>query len=356
MRLLFTKEIQWLKQWDEFLVSNPKGSHLVLSDWLKSFKSYGFDYEIGLFLEDDKIIGGFGAVIPKFMFFKFYIIPHGLIYKPGYEDNFKNHITEIIQHAKKNGSCYFQLSVPKSSNEKISEQTYRPENVEFLNSILKPGKHFKYVYSSYGINWVDFNTFQDSEAFLAQLTPKVRRNIRMPYNKGAKVTFATDIKLIEEGYKVIAENAKQANYSVRDFSEFKTTIFDLINKDLAYFVICKVDNVIKAAGIYVKSSGYLISVSAGVIRHKPDIKLGYMLQWEMIKKSFENAYKGYNISMGGSTGVQDFKSKFGTETIYFEKPHYHLIFNGVYFKLFLFLDKYLKPYKAKISKILAKIK
>lgn len=195
IRLLFTKEIQWLKKWDEFLVNNPKGSHLILSDWLKSYKSYGFDYELGLFLENDKIIGGYGAVIPKFLFFKFYIIPHGPVYKSGYEDNFESHISQIIQHAKKSGSCYLQLSVPKSSNEKILEHTYLPENIEFLNSILKPGKHFKYVYSSYGINWVDFNALQDCEEFLSQLTPKVRRNIRMPYNKGAKVTFVKDIKL-----------------------------------------------------------------------------------------------------------------------------------------------------------------
>lgn len=356
IRLLFTKEIHWQEKWDEFLTNNPKGSHLILSDWLKSYKSYGFDYELGLFLENDEIIGGYGAVIPKLLFFKFYIIPHGPIYKSGYEDNFKNHIKEITKHAKKSGSCYLQISIPKSSNKKILKHAYLPEHVEFMNFIFKPGKHFKYVYSSYGINWVDFNGFQDPEEFLAQLTPKVRRNVRMPYNKEAKATFVKDIKSIEEGYKVISENARQANYSVRDFKEFKATIFDLVNKDLAFFVNCEVDNVIKASGFYVKTCGYITNITGGVIRHKPDIKLGYMLQWEMIKKSFNNDFKGYNISMGGSKGVQDFKSKFGTETIYFENPHYHLVLNTMYFKLFLFFDKYLKPYKARISKILAKLK
>ena len=356
MKLIFTKDTKWQNKWDEFLVNNPKGSHLLLSDWLKSFKSYGFDFELGLFIEGDKIVGGYGAVIPKFLFFKFYIIPHGLVYAPEYVDHFERHILETKKRAEKIGCCYYQLSVPISSNELIRNHTYKPQDVSFLKGLFNVGKRFNYIYSSYGLNWVDFSKFEDTEAFLEQLTPKVRRNVRMPYNKKATVTFEKDIKAIEEGYKVISENARQANFSVRDFKEFKSTILNLINKDLAYFVNCRVDNKIKAAGIYVKSNGYIISVTAGVNRQKPDIKLGYMLQWEMIKKSFENGFKGYNISMGGSAGVQEFKSKFGTETIFYENPHYHLVLNKTYFKLFIFLDKYLKPYKAKISKILAKLK
>ena len=31
------------------------------------------------------------------------------------------------------------------------------------------------------------------------------------------------------------------------------------------------------------------------------------------------------FSMGGSLGVQDFKSKFGAEAIYYEEPHHYLI-------------------------------
>lgn len=356
IKLIFTKDTVWQNKWDEFLVNNPKGSHLILSDWLESYQSYGFDFELGLFLENDKIVGGYGAVIPKFLFFKFYIIPHGLVYDAEYKHHFEAHTLEIKQRAKQIGCCYLQLSVPVSSNVLINENTYKPQDISFLEKSFKKGKLFNYIYSSYGLNWVDLKGFQDPEVFLSGLTPKVRRNVRMPYNKEAKVTFVKDIALIEEGYKVISENARQANYSVRDFKEFKTTIFNLVNKDLAYFINCEVNNVIKASGFYVKSSGYITNITGGVIRHKPDIKLGYMLQWEMIKKSIENGFNGYNISMGGSEGVQEFKSKFNTETITYESPHYHLILKPYYFKLFCIFDKYLKPYKSKISSILAKFK
>ncbi|MCK8479549.1 peptidoglycan bridge formation glycyltransferase FemA/FemB family protein [Psychroserpens algicola] len=356
MELIFTKDEKWLAKWDAFIVENPKGSHLILSDWIKSYKSYGFDFEVGLFLKDDKIIGGFAAVIPKVLFFKFYIIPHGLIYQSGYETHFEGHCKSIKNRAMKRGCCYLQLSVPISSQPIIKSHVYHPNEVKFLKTIFNEGKLFGYVYSSYGINWVDFKGFSEPENLLEQLTPKVRRNVRMPYNKNAKANFVTELSEIKKGYEVIVENARQANYSVRSFKDFKPTILRLIEKQLAYVVNCKVDGEVKASGIFVRSGGFITNITGGVLRHKPDIKLGYMLQWEIIKESFKLGSKGYNISMGGSHGVQDFKSKFGAETINFESPHYHFILKPFYFKLFRFFDTYLKPYKSKISVVLAKFK
>ena len=48
---LFTKDENWLLKWDKFVYENPMGSHLIYSDWLKSYESYGFDYEVGLLIE-----------------------------------------------------------------------------------------------------------------------------------------------------------------------------------------------------------------------------------------------------------------------------------------------------------------
>jgi lipid II:glycine glycyltransferase (peptidoglycan interpeptide bridge formation enzyme) len=356
MKFIFTKEKAWLVKWDNFVSNNPKGSHLIHSDWLKSYKSYGFDFEIGLVLDNNQIVGGYGVVIPKFLLFKFYIIPHGPIYDDNHNLYLEAHVSQIKRRAKAIGACYLQLSMPISSNAKIANYVYQKEVVNSLINHLKRGKEFSYVYASYGINWVDLKGFENSELFLEQLTPKVRRNIRMPYNKEAVVSFATDIDTIEKGYNVIIENAKQGNYNVRAFSEFKSTIVDLVAKKQAYFMICEVADDIRAAGFFVRNAGYITNITGGVLREKPDIKLGYMLQWEMIKKSFELGLQGYNISMGGSSGVQDFKTKFGAEIIYFEDAHYHYILKPLPYKLFKIFNTYLKPYKAQVSKLLARFK
>jgi lipid II:glycine glycyltransferase (peptidoglycan interpeptide bridge formation enzyme) len=356
MKFIFTKEKAWLEKWDNFVSNNPKGSHLIHSDWLKSYESYGFDFEIGLVLDDNQIVGGYGVIIPKFLLFKFYIIPHGPIYDDNHDLYLEDHLSQIKLRAKAVGACYLQLSMPISSNKKIANYVYQKEVTNSLMNILKPGKLFSYVYSSYGINWVNLKGFKNAEQFLEQLTPKVRRNIRMPYNKEATVSFATNLDTIEKGYNVIVENAKQGGYSVRAFSEFKSTILDLVTNKHAYFIICEVAGEIKAAGFFVLNSGYITNITGGVLREKPDIKLGYMLQWEMIKASFELGLQGYNISMGGSSGVQDFKTKFGAETIYFEDSHYHLILKPLHYKLFKIFNTYIKPYKAQISKLLARFK
>lgn len=354
---IFTKEESWLKKWDKFVYDHPKGSHLILSDWLASYMAYGFEYELGLVLEDDEIIGGYGVVIPKFLFFKFYIIPHGPIYLEGHNQCLSMHLIEIKTRAKRLGSCYLQMSFPISSHQKIDNHTHLGFREKLLGEInLKSGKLFTYVYSSYGLNWVDLSGHKTADDFLEQLTPKVRRNIRMPYNKLATPHFLTEMSDIEQAYAVIIENASYGGYSVRSFNEFKNTMYQLIKNDRAYFLVCKVDGQIKAAAFFVKTSGYITNIMGGVSREKPDIKLGYMLQWELIKKSFELGYSGYNISMGGSQGVQEFKSKFGAESISYETPHYYLILKSFYFKLFKLFDTKLKPYKRQVYKLLSRMK
>ena len=356
-KIIFTKEDTWLKKWDQFVYNHPKGSHLILSDWLKSYISYGFEYEIGLVLDGDDIIGGYGVVIPKFLFFKFYIIPHSPIYLDGHEKYLKEDLIEIEKNAKKLGCCYIQLSFPISSYREVEKHSYNLSIADSLSETnLKSGKLFNYVYSSYGLNWVDLNGYKDFEEFLEQLTPKVRRNIRMPYNKLASAKFLTEMNDIEKAYEVITENANYGGYSVRSFEEFKSTIYQLVSKGLAYFICCEVEGKIKAAAFFVKTSGYITNIMGGVSRDKPDIKLGYMLQWEIIKKSFDMGYLGYNISMGGSQGVQEFKSKFGAKTIFYENPHYYSILRPFSFKLFKLFDAKLKPYKHRVSKLLSRVK
>jgi lipid II:glycine glycyltransferase (peptidoglycan interpeptide bridge formation enzyme) len=357
MKFIFTKEKKWLNKWDEYVNEHPKASHLIYSDWLKSYQSYGFDFEVALVLDENIIVGGCGVIIPKFLFFRFYIIPHGPIYSKIYENYFEAHIIEIKKHVKQFRFCYLQLSFPISSNKKIEACTYDLLFAKTLNDLnFESGKHFKYIYTSYGLNWVDLKNYKSAEDFLGKLTPKVRRNIRMPYNKSATAQFLTKIEDIEKAYGVIIENARQAGYSVRSFKEFKNTISQLISKQYAYFIVCKVDGVIKGAAFFVQNSGYITNIMGGVSREKPDIKLGYMLQWEMIKKSFELDYSGYNISMGGSQGVQDFKSKFGAESIFYENSHYYLVLKPFYFKLFKLFDTKLKPYKYRVSKLLSRMK
>jgi lipid II:glycine glycyltransferase (peptidoglycan interpeptide bridge formation enzyme) len=352
MRIFFTKETKWQNKWDEFLVNNPKGCHLILSDWIKSYVSYGFDYELGLVLENGKIIGGFGAVIPKFLFFKFYIIPYGLVYDSQYEEHFKTHISDIEKRAKHLGCCYLQLSVPISSNDLISKHVYKPQDVTFLNDQFKKGKLFKYVYSAYGLNWVGLKNANE-EVLLNSFKPNTRRDIRAGLRKHDNYKLLTEESDIKFAYILCEKNAKEQGYALRSWNDFNGTVLELINKGIAHFIGVFNDGDQKGAIFIVKSGGFYTYIFGGTKREHPNLLSGYVLQWEALKMSLDKDFVGYNISMGGSKGVQEFKSKFNAEKIPFENPHYHKILNKFWFACYIKTEKNIKPFKKQISKVLS---
>ncbi len=356
MELLYTKEVAWLNKWDNYLMTNDLGCHLLYSDWLKSYTKYGFDFEILILKSKDKIIGGFGAVIAKSLFFKFYIIPHGPIVSLGYEKELDKIIASFVDRAKKLNCCYVQYSLPLSNDALIEKQTYSPEVLQLINNLGKKGNLFKYVYSSYGINWVDCNSTNSHEELLLQFSSQVRRNINLSYRNNPIIEFASSEKECRSAYSLIEENAKEGRYAVRSFNDFKDTILEMVTKKSAFLMTANVGNEIKGCAFFVKSGNHFTYISGGTKKEKPDMKIGYLLHWEIIKKSFQSGFSGYNISMGGSKGVVEFKAKFNTKALLFEAPHYHVILSPLLFKIYLILNSIFVKNKKTVSVLLKRFK
>lgn len=356
MKIFFTKEQHWLDKWDDFVSTNNRGNNLILSDWLKSYQSYGFDFEIGVCLENEKIVGGFGAVIAKMTFFQFYIVPHGPIFQEGFETAISFVINELVQRAKKVKCCYVQYSLPFSDDSAIKAYSYPLDLKNQIENLGTQGNLFKYIYSSYGINWLSFNETKSAEELLQKFTVQARRNINLAYRNDVRIGYPKTEEDCRMAYQLIEENAKSANYSVRSFEDFKTTILSLIGKNKAFLITVSLNNEIKGVGFVVNCGNYLSYISGGTRKEKPDLNIGYIMHWEAIKKSFELGFKGYNISMGGSKGVQGFKAKFMAQAIFFDQPHQYIILKPVVFKVYLFLNDCFKNNKERISNVLKKIK
>ncbi|TRX34850.1 peptidoglycan bridge formation glycyltransferase FemA/FemB family protein [Flavobacterium sp. ZT3R18] len=353
MEFIFTKDKQWLERWDNFVQANDKGSHLVLSDWLRSYESYNFDFEVCLCLENNIIIGGYGVVIAKVLFFKFYIVPFGPIVSKGHERDLNSLIDNVPKRAKKLKACYSHITLPFSS---VSNSHVYPDFPQ-LDSLknAKQGHLFKYVYSSNGLNWVGLKGF-DTETKIMSLKPSIRRNIRNSYRKGLDFEELGTSEKIKEGYQLFVENSKASNYTIRDWDEIKECLFALLEKDVLKMLGVYKNKELKGAVLLLKSGNYLTYVLGGSKKEMPDLRTGDLLQWEAIKMSLKYGFDGYNISLGGSKGVVDFKNSFNTEQILFENSKFHWVLNPFVFKMFLFFDKYMKPYKKKIAQILSMIK
>jgi lipid II:glycine glycyltransferase (peptidoglycan interpeptide bridge formation enzyme) len=356
MKHFFTKDPAWFEKWDDFITKTPRGNHLILTDWLASYKSYGFDFELCIYTEEDVIVGGYGAIVAKALFFKFYIIPHGPVFSNGYESVLIDCSNVLKERAKKMKCCYVQFSLPISSNKNIKEHVYQTNDISIPEQEFNAGKLFDHVYCSYGINWVDFNGSETPEEFINQMPTKTRRNIRLAHRLQVNATLVKSEKDIEEGYRLVEANASQGNYALRDFEDLKQQLVSLISKDKAYFLILKHENEIKGASFSMIAGNYITNIFGGTKKGKPDIKSGYAVHWEWILKSMALGFKGYNISMGGSKGVREFKAHFGAEEIHYESPHYYSILNPFIFKIYEKSYGILKHNKTFVSSILKRFK
>jgi lipid II:glycine glycyltransferase (peptidoglycan interpeptide bridge formation enzyme) len=354
MEIFFTKDKEWLAKWDDYVLNENKGSHLLLSDWNKSFQSYGFDFEIAICLHDDKICGGFTSVIAKALVFKFYIVPFGPIVSLGFEMYLNELISSVQARAKFYHCCYCHISLPLTKNENLHAFLDDKKSSLLLQNATN-GHLFKYVYSAYGINWIDLKGHHE-ESKIMSLKPSVRRNIRNAYRKDLVFKILSSEVEIENGYSLFVENAKMANYSIRDWTEMRQTLFELNRKGFLKMLAAIKNNELKGVILLVKAGNYYTYILGGSKKEVPDLRTGDFLQWETIKLSLKEGLDGYNISLGGSKGVEEFKNSFNTEQFYFENGHYHWVLKPAYFKIYLALEKHLKTHKKTISKLLSKFK
>ena len=98
----FTKDQDWLDKWDLFLQKTERGLYNQLSDWIKAYQVYDFDYTFYIITYDKEIVGGCGLVLAKFSFLKFLIVPCGPVLIKEFENQLDNCIKDCIDFGKKN--------------------------------------------------------------------------------------------------------------------------------------------------------------------------------------------------------------------------------------------------------------
>lgn len=349
--LFLTKEEIWLERWDDFLKTDSRGHFSQYSTWLKSYMEYGFDFQLLLFLENNKIIGGCGFVIPKFAIFKFVIVPAGPIVDQFNDDKIEVLLKKMNDYAVEIRACYLQINLPHYSDNKKSDFTSsKLESNSFYYTGFN-GTKFKYVISVDGFRFVDL-----SDKFPEQkYNTNTRRNIKKAFHAGLQFHFAETPQEIKLAYECIENNAVSQGYGVRSFNAFKHTLYDLIKKKQAVFAVCSVDNKIVGALFLIEAGNRFSYISGGTDRNYSSYNIGHFLHQQMIQLSIEKEYQVYDISVGGNYGVIRFKEGFGGIHYKFIGTKYWILKPTV-FKIFLFFDKYLKPHKAKIAALLSKIK
>lgn len=350
MNIFFTNDPVWIEKWNQFHISNDRGSHLQLSHWLNSYSSYGFKYEICIVEEKGELIGGFGAVIAKFLFFKFYIVSMGPIVTSNDDALLDVLINKLKKRAIALGCCYAHINLPIFNPLSVAS-SHGLDGIKKLDSLQDAiaGIKFKFVYTPDGLNWVDFNKYETDDDFLDSLKSNVRRDIRAAARKGLEFKMITDEDGLKEVYDFFKLNSEASNYPIRSWEDFNSTIFQLMKGYKTIFFAAYLNGVVKGSLMLVWGGNYFTYMLGASSKEKPDLLTGEFLQWEAIKYSRKIKASGYNISLGGSKGVLNFKRKFSTGQEYFQNGQYHWIFNPFMFKFYLYLDTFFRKNKKKVS-------
>ncbi|MCG2611250.1 GNAT family N-acetyltransferase [Flavobacterium sp. SM15] len=345
------KDPKWEKKWDDYLALHPKGNHLQYSHWVKSYLSYGFDYELALAVENDKIIGGFSAVIAQKAGLKFYCISNGPVFDEASSEIVPALLELAKTAAKKRNCCCLQVVFPMGVEK---DKMYDVKTFKNVFDKGNFGKVFPFVFSSSGLNWIQFEQGVSKDFFFEQvLKTNVRRDVRSAQRKEIEIKQIENPEEIKRAYELFQENANTFNYSIRAWNDFKNTIFGLIQDGKAVILGAYHQNSLKGAVFLIKAAGYYTYVMGGTKKEKPDLLLGELLQWSAIELSIEQQLKGYNISLGGSQGVMNFKNKFSPQIQLYTENSFYWVLKPISFKIYQKSLFYLKKFKPLIAKYLA---
>lgn len=356
MKLFWTKEQSWLDRWDAFIFENSRGHYAQLSDWIRSYETYGFDYNFLILTQEDKIVGGCGIVIAKFSFFRFNILNCGPILMQEHENQIENFFEEIFLFSKKSKACYLQINLPLSED-LYSKNRYTLSKIPSKSLFFsgKEGVLFKYVISVNGFRWVNLEGTQPYLEAFSKYNSNTKRNVKKSLTNDLIFSIRSDAVSLKEAYSIIENNAKTQGYSVRSYESFKDYLQKLLDKKYALLACCFKENEMVGCLILFDSGKRFSYIMGGIKRDLGDFKIGHFLHDQMIHLSIQKGYLDYDISVGGSSGVLQFKKGFGSYHQTFLKTR-HWVISPTTFKVFLLFEKYIRPYKKQISILLHYLK
>lgn len=342
-----TKEQKWLDKWDEIQINSEQGVYTQISTWLKSYQSYGFDYELLLCIDDNqKIIAGNGIIIFKVFWFKLYISN----WKPLFLNNsiqFIDFISFFFQRAKKLKCFASQINISNNDLQNINKPFYK-------------GTLTNNVYIPSGFNCINFeHIITDNSIFEEQLLNSFhnygRRDIRSSLRKNITLRQAKTEDEIKQAYQCFYKNSLRENYSIRSWQDQKEYLIESVNKNYSVVLTAFYEDNLKGA-IWISKGGNMMTyMMGGVERTKPDLLIGYFLQWHAIKLSYNQGFEKYNLSIGGSKGVINFKNRFNPKFIKSEN-NYYFINRSFMFFLFQKIYPFFKKNKKLASQLLKLIK
>lgn len=318
-----------LNQWDQFLMTSPRGHYCQLSTYLKSFRVYGFNHHIIMakYQENAQVFGGIGLLEFGKKPFKVVIAPMGPIVDIGHEDLFSPLVSEALSYSRSVGAFLFQLKIPFA--EKFADPAVLPSITMPAGVSPQEGFPFGIMAVPNQMLWIDYgNTASDDEwevQMFQRFSSNKRRNIRLSEKNGLSICqVATEYEL-REAYSIIELNGREQGYGTRSWEEFGSTLIEQVHKGQAVVLLARRDGQVLGAhyGVLVgKRWSYMMG---GTLRTEKDYKVGDFVHWQAMKTAHAMGLRGYDLTSWGSSGVVQFKMGFRPTHIEFASPQYFVL-------------------------------
>lgn len=355
IKSFFTKEQNWLDQWDNYLQGTERGLFVQMSLWIKSYDVYGFDYDFYIITKNDEIIGGCAMVIPKFSFFKFLIVPCGPVLNNGEEYLIDSVINDLNEYAVQKKCCFLQINVPiVKDNKNFHDYALSKIASDSIFYSGLEGTKFKYVIPLHGMRLIDLNQ-KNFEEVVQGFSSNHKRNLTKATSYDFQFKQVITEKEIAEAYACFVQNSINKGYPLRSYDSMKSTLQQYIANNQAIIGTCVYQNKVVGAIFVILCGQRMIYINGGVLSEYQNMPISIYMHCELIKISIQKGYKSYDLSVGGSEGVLRFKEGFGSQLFNFENSRYW-VFKPFYFKLFNLIEKRIKPYKQPIAKLLFTLK
>jgi lipid II:glycine glycyltransferase (peptidoglycan interpeptide bridge formation enzyme) len=342
-----------LDQWDQFLMSSPRGHYCQLSTYLKSFRPYGFGYHVIIVkhLESDQLIGGIGLLKFGKGPLNVVIAPMGPIIDVGQEEAFASLLSEALSYSRSVGAFLFQLKIPFT--EEITDSAILPTITMPTGISPRNGFPFDLMAVPNQMLWIEFENIASDEEWeahmLARFSSGKRRDIRMSEKNGLSVHRVSEESELKEAYSVIELNGQEQGYSTRPWGEFRSTLIGQVHKGQAVVLVACREGQILGAHYGVLAGRRWSYLMGGTVRTDKDYNVGAFLHWQVMKTARAMGLRGYDLTSMGTSGVSQFKMGFRPTHIKFASPK-HFILSHWRFAVVMKIYPALKKYKRTFSR------
>lgn len=347
------KDSEGLEQWDQFLMSSPRGHYCQLSTYLKGFKVYGYDYHVIVARNggEGEIVAGMGLLTFGKGPMKLVSLPMGPIIDVGHEDLFSLLISEALSYSNSIGAFMFQLSIPFT--EDYSDLAILPRIEMPTNISYRVGKPFQVSAVPNQMLWIDYGKTTSAEEWESQILKRFnkskRRNIRRAERSGLTAHEVTEEAELQKAFAIIERNGRKQGYLTRSWEEFGPTLVEQVRKGQAKVFVACYEGRILGAKYAVLAGQRWSAIMGGTVRTEHDYKVGDFITWQVMKKARSLGLRGFDMTSWGSPSVASFKKGFNPTHIPFVEPYYFVL-SRPWFSIFTKIYSVLRKHKKTIAR------